>query len=81
MRRGAWLPPAGDILGGARGRRACPHSGGRRWVADERDPAGSGRVPGREVQGARGLTGEGNGVGRARRKREVGQVRMNSDDF
>jgi hypothetical protein len=48
---------------------------------EERDPAGSGRVPGREVRGVHGLTGEGNGVGRARRKREVGQVWMNSDDF
>jgi hypothetical protein len=80
-RRGAWLPSAGDSLGGARWWHACPHSGGRRRVADERDPTGSGRVPGREVRGARGLTGEENGVGRARRKREVGQVQMNSDDF
>jgi hypothetical protein len=58
---------------GACGRRTCLHSGGRRRVADERGPTGSWR--------ARGLAGEGNGVGQAQRKREVGQARMNSDDF
>jgi hypothetical protein len=58
--------------GGQLGRRACPHSGGRRWVAGERGPAGSGRVRGSEARGMRGLAREGNGVGRAR---------MNIDDF
>jgi hypothetical protein len=57
---------------GARGRRTCPHSGGRRRVADEWGPAGSGRARGREAWDTHGPVGEGNGVDRAR---------MNSDDF
>jgi hypothetical protein len=75
---GPWLPPVGDSSGGAarpaaaRPRRACPHSGVRRRVADERVLYGSGRARRREARGTRGPAGEGNGVGRAR---------MNSDDF
>jgi hypothetical protein len=81
-RRGVWLPLVGTAQvarhgrqrpgHGVRGRHACPHSGGRHRVADERGPDGNGRVRGREARGAHGPAGDGNGVGRAR---------MNSDDF
>jgi hypothetical protein len=43
---------------GERGRRACPHNGGRRRVADERGPAGNRRARGRETQERMGRPGK-----------------------
>jgi hypothetical protein len=72
---------ARERLTAARPQRACLHSCGQRRVADERGPAGSGRAQGREAWGMLGPAEEGNGVGRAQRKREVGRAQMNNDDF
>jgi hypothetical protein len=62
--KGALAPTDGDNLCGAaqsvaaRPRRACPHSGGRHRVADERGPDGSERTQGREAWACVGQPGK-----------------------
>jgi hypothetical protein len=58
-RRGSLAPTGRDSSGGvARPRRACPHSGERRWVANEQGPDGSGRARGSEVRAHVGRPGK-----------------------
>jgi hypothetical protein len=74
--RGSW-PTSGLARGGGlgshrRGQLGRRGARERRRVTNERGPDGSGRARVREAQGARGLAGEGIGVGRAP---------MNNGDF